>query len=67
MSDALATDPPSGVAVLQARLWQTAQNLADGRITATEANRITKDANRELRRVEAAMRAARLAHRLETG
>ena len=57
----------SGVEALQARLWQTAQDLAAGRITATEANRITREATRELRQVEAAMRVAKLARTLRSG
>jgi predicted kinase len=57
----------TGVEVLQARLWQAAQDLAAGRITATEANRITKEARRELLRVSAAMRAVKVARRLGSG
>jgi hypothetical protein len=66
MSDASATNPPSGIEVLQARLWQAAQDLADGRITATEAKRITKE-RRDLRQIEAAVRIGKLARRLRSG
>jgi hypothetical protein len=66
MSDASATNPPSGIEVLQARLWQAAQDLADGRITATEAKRIAKE-RRDLRQIEAAVRIGKLARRLRSG
>ncbi|HET9757793.1 MAG TPA: hypothetical protein VFP66_14900 [Candidatus Limnocylindrales bacterium] len=64
MSDDLPTNPPSGVEVLKARLWQAAQDLAEGRITPTEANRITKQAGRELRKIEALLRAAKVGQKL---
>lgn len=67
MPDALTTNPPSGLEVMQARLWRTAQDLADGRITAEEANRITREARRKLREVEAAIRIAKLVRRLGSG
>ena len=64
MSDRLPTNPPSGVEVLQARLWQAALDLAEGRITPTEANRITKQAGLELRKIEALVRAAKIGRKL---
>ena len=66
MSDAKATTPLSGVEVLQTRLWQAAQDLATGRITPTEANRISRQAGRQIREIEAALRAAKLAQKLRT-
>ena len=48
---------------LQGRLWQAIEDLRAGRIEASEANRISAEARAELRVVEAAMRAARVAGR----
>jgi hypothetical protein len=62
MSDDVPSKPESGVEVLQASLWQAVLDLGEGRITPTEANRITKEAGRELRRVEVLLRAAKLGH-----
>lgn len=64
MSDGLQTNTPSGVEVLQARVWQAAQDLAEGRITPTEANRITKQAGLELRKIEALVRVAKIGQKL---
>jgi hypothetical protein len=44
--------------------WQAARDLAEGRITPTEANRITKQAGRELYNVEAFLRAAKIVQKL---
>jgi hypothetical protein len=44
--------------VLQARLVETIEDLVAGRITATEANRISREVGAELRLVQTAMRAA---------
>lgn len=67
MPDALTANPPSGLEVMLARLRRTAQDLADGRITAAEADRITREARHELREVEAAMRIAKPVRRLGSG
>ena len=48
---------------LQGRLWQAIEDLRSGRIDASEANRISAEARGELRVLEAAMRAARVAGR----
>ena len=64
MSEDLPSTPRSGVEVLQACLWQAVQDLDEGRITPTEANRITKEAGQELRRIEVLLRAAKLGHGL---
>ena len=48
---------------LQGRLWQAIADLRAGRIEAPEANRISAEAQAELRVVEAAMRAAKFASR----
>ena len=48
---------------LQGRLWQAIEDLRAGRIEAPEANRISAEAQAELRVIEAAMRAARFASR----
>jgi hypothetical protein len=45
---------------LRSRLATVIDDLLGGRITATEANRITKEVGRELDRVETALRAAKL-------
>jgi hypothetical protein len=64
MSDDVPTNPPSRADVLRASLWQATQDLLEGRITPTEANRITKRAGRELRRIEALLRTAKIAQKL---
>jgi hypothetical protein len=64
MSGALST-PASGVEVMRVRQWQATQDLAAGRITASEANRISKEAGRKLRQVEAALLVAKRGRRLE--
>ena len=53
-----------GVGRLRARLLGVIEDLRAGRITATEANRMTKDARRELQDVEAALRVAKIASML---
>lgn len=60
MCDDLPSTPKSGVEVLPARLWQAVQELDEGRITPTEANRITKQAGQELRRMAVLLRAVKL-------
>ena len=60
MCDDLPSTPKSGAEVLQDRLWQAVLDLSEGRITPTEANRLTKEAGRELRRIEVQLRAAKL-------
>jgi hypothetical protein len=56
----------TGAGVLHARLSELIQDLADGRLTTTEANRITKQATRKLRKVESAIHAERLARALRS-
>jgi hypothetical protein len=51
---------------LQGRLLQAIDDLRAGRIDASESNRISAEAQAELRIVEAAMRTARLATRIGT-
>ena len=52
---------------LQGRLWQAIEDLRDGRIEAPEANRISAEAQVDLRVIKAAMRTARLATRTQEG
>ena len=56
-----------GVEVLRARLSGAAEDLVAGRITTSEANRITREAARELRMVEAALRVAKTASKIGAG
>lgn len=64
MDDEIITSE-SRVDVLQRQLSAVVGDLQAGRITAAEANRITKEVGAELRVVEAAMRAAKLSHSVE--
>jgi hypothetical protein len=61
------TSVAPGVQVLRARLSGAAEDLVAGRITTSEANRLTREAARELRRVEAALRVAKTASKLGAG
>jgi hypothetical protein len=60
----VAPSGASGVEVLRARLSGVTEDLVAGRITASEANRITGEAARDLRMVEAALRVAKTARKL---
>jgi hypothetical protein len=64
--EAAASDeePEEEAEAIRARLLQAVQDLHDGRITAAEANRITKEAGQEIRKVETALRVARLARKI---
>jgi hypothetical protein len=66
MTDVDQASPGSGVERMRAQVWQASTDLAAGRISAAQANRITKEAGRELRQVEAALRVAKLGRRLES-
>ena len=49
---------------LQARLWQVVEGVRSGRISSAEARKVTKEINDELRVVDTALRAIRVARRL---
>jgi hypothetical protein len=63
MSDAPTNAPPR-LEALQALLWQAARDLAEGHNTPTQANRITKQVGRDLRDIEALLRAAKIGQKL---